>query len=104
VAIHGNSLKRVAPSAISASPVADITPLKSPWQTADPFLLCAYHEDLHPKGDDAMGPAASLADREPVHDFSDKDGWRMHSVSVQVCQFLPSRRRGCDGIPECHRN
>jgi predicted lactoylglutathione lyase len=36
-------------------------PLGFPWETADPFLFCAYHDDAYPRGNGAMGPAVSLA-------------------------------------------
>ena len=47
-----------------SSPVIRIMPLGFPWETADPFLFCAYHDDAYPRGDAQMGPAASLAGRE----------------------------------------
>ncbi|HVR62546.1 MAG TPA: pirin family protein [Polyangia bacterium] len=55
-----------------------IKPLGFPWETLDPFLFCAYHDDHYPAGDGRMGPAASLAGREIGMDFAGKDGWRMY--------------------------
>lgn len=49
-----------------------------PWETQDPFLFCVYHLDYYPKGNDQMGPAASLEGRDPGNDFIQKDGWRMY--------------------------
>ena len=49
-----------------------------PWQTQDPFLFCVYHLDHYPKGNDEMGPLASLEGRNLGNDFTIKDGWRMY--------------------------
>ncbi|MEP7245921.1 MAG: pirin family protein [Gammaproteobacteria bacterium] len=58
--------------------VKRIRPLGFPWETADPFLFCVYHQDAYPAGDESMGPAASLAGRNIGQDFEGKDGWRMY--------------------------
>ena len=60
------------------TPIKQIRPLGFQWQTADPFLFCVYHNDAYPAGNDAMGPAASLAGRDIGQDFAGKDGWRMY--------------------------
>lgn len=49
-----------------------------PWETVDPFLFCVHHDDAYPKGNETMGPAASLAGRKIGQDFEGKDGWRMY--------------------------
>ena len=48
------------------------------WETKDPFLFCAHHQDDFPAGNDDFGPAASLAGRNIGQDFTLKDGWRMY--------------------------
>lgn len=53
-------------------------PLRTPWQTQDPFLFCVHHLDEYPKGDVEMGPATSLAGRQMGQDFSGRDGWSMY--------------------------
>lgn len=58
--------------------VKRIFPLGFPWQTQDPFLFCVYHLDHYPKGNEDMGPAASLEGRNLGNDFVIKDGWRMY--------------------------
>jgi redox-sensitive bicupin YhaK (pirin superfamily) len=63
---------------MSTSPIISIKPLGFPWKTGDPFLFCVYHADAYPKGNDEMGPAASLAGRNLGNDFTIKDGWRMY--------------------------
>ena len=74
------------------SPVLSIRPLGFPWETADPFLFCAYHDDAYPRGNGAMGPAASLAGRDIGQDFSRKDGWSMyHGESVPGFPAHPHR-------------
>jgi redox-sensitive bicupin YhaK (pirin superfamily) len=60
------------------SPVLAVKPLGFPWETDDPFLFCAYHDDAYPRGNGEMGPAASLAGRDIGQDFSRKDGWSMY--------------------------
>ena len=56
------------PSAMASTtdPVLSVRPLGFPWETADPFLFCAYHDDAYPQGNGAMGPAVSLAGRDIV--------------------------------------
>jgi len=58
--------------------VIQIKPLSFPWDTVDPFLFCVHHEDFYPKGNDQLGPAASLQGRNIGQDFIIKDGWRMY--------------------------
>lgn len=54
-----------------------------PWQTQDPFVFCAYHEDQYPEGNEQMGPKASLEGRAIGQDFQGKDGWSMyHGTTV----------------------
>ena len=77
---------------MSTSPVLAVKPLGFPWETADPFLFCAYHDDAYPRGNGALGPAASLAGREIGQDFSRKDGWSMyHGDSVPGFPAHPHR-------------
>ena len=59
-------------------PVLRVLPLGFPWETADPFLFCAHHDDAYPAGNGRFGPQASMAGREPGSDFSRKDGWSMY--------------------------
>src|SRR3954470_3496991 len=61
-----------------STPIKQIRPLGFPWETADPFLFCVYHNDAYPAGNELMGPAASLAGRDVGQDFAGKDGWRMY--------------------------
>jgi hypothetical protein len=62
----------------ASSPVLSVQPLGFPWETSDPFLFCAYHDDAYPRGNGRMGPAASLAGRAIGQDFSRRDGWSMY--------------------------
>ena len=59
-------------------PVLKIQPLGFPWETADPFLFCAWHDDAYPRGNALMGPAAPLDGRAIGQDFSRRDGWSMY--------------------------
>ncbi len=58
--------------------VIRVNPIESQWQTSDPFLFCAYHEDFFPAGNVKMGPKAALRGRNIGMDFTIKDGWRMY--------------------------
>jgi hypothetical protein len=49
--------------------VRTVEVLGFPWQTPDPFLFCVHHDDAYPAGNEAMGPAASLAGRDIGADF-----------------------------------
>jgi redox-sensitive bicupin YhaK (pirin superfamily) len=75
-----------------SSPILAIKPLGFPWETADPFLFCAYHDDAYPRGNGELGPAASLAGRDIGQDFSRRDGWSMyHGDSVPGFPAHPHR-------------
>jgi len=77
---------------MSNSPVLTVKPLGFPWETQDPFLFCAYHDDAYPQGNGAMGPAAPLEGRDIGQDFSRKDGWSMyHGDSVPGFPAHPHR-------------
>lgn len=76
----------------NTSPVLSVRPLGFPWETADPFLFCAYHDDAYPRGNGEMAPAASLEGRDIGQDFSRKDGWSMyHGESVPGFPAHPHR-------------
>jgi quercetin 2,3-dioxygenase len=75
-----------------ASPIIKVKALDFPWQTSDPFLFCVHHADNYPKGNDVMGPDASLAGRNIGQDFTLKDGWRMyHGETVPGFPAHPHR-------------
>ncbi|HMQ01052.1 MAG TPA: pirin family protein, partial [Cyclobacteriaceae bacterium] len=64
---------------MSSNAIKSIKPLGFPWQTQDPFLFCVHHEDNYPKGNEHMGPDASLAGRAIGQDFAPNSaGWRMY--------------------------
>jgi len=74
-----------------------VTPLGMPWVTADPFLFCVHHDDAYPKGNDKLGPAASLAGRNIGQDFEGKDGWRMYHGD-EVPGFPQHPHRGFETV------
>jgi redox-sensitive bicupin YhaK (pirin superfamily) len=77
---------------MSSHPVIRISPLGFPWETADPFLFCVYHDDAYPRGNGRLGPDATLAGRAIGQDFSRKDGWSMyHGDSVPGFPAHPHR-------------
>jgi len=78
--------------------IKSIRPLGFPWQTQDPFLFCVHHEDFYPKGNDLMGPAASLKGRAIGQDFAiNKEGWRMYH-GEQVPGFPAHPHRGFETV------
>ncbi len=85
------------PASPASHPVLQVKPLGFPWETMDPFLFCAYHDDAYPKGNADMGPAASLAGRAIGQDFSRKDGWSMYH-GEKVPGFPPHPHRGFETV------
>ena len=79
------------------NPVLQVLPLGFPWVTADPFLFCVHHDDAYPKGNDALGPAVSLAGRNLGQDFAVKDGFRMYHGEV-VPGFPQHPHRGFETV------
>ncbi len=77
--------------------VLDIKPLNFPWETNDPFIFCVHHADFYPKGNDQLGPDASLAGRNIGNDFTVKDGWRMYHGS-KVPGFPAHPHRGFETV------
>ncbi len=77
--------------------IIKIKPLGFPWETSDPFLFCAYHEDHYPNGNGELGPDASLEGRNLGQDFTLKDGWRMYH-GTKVPGFPAHPHRGFETI------
>jgi redox-sensitive bicupin YhaK (pirin superfamily) len=80
-----------------ADPIINVAPLGGRWQTQDPFLFCVHHIDTFPKGNDRLGPDASLAGRDIGQDFAGKDGWRMYHGDV-VAGFPQHPHRGFETV------
>lgn len=78
-------------------PVLSVEPLRTPWQTPDPFLFCMHHDDHYPAGNERMGPVASLAGRDLGQDFSGKDGWSMYH-GLEVPGFPQHPHRGFETV------
>ena len=78
--------------ALTRSAILKIKPLGFPWDTIDPFLFCAYHDDAYPAANAQMGPAVSLAGRQLGQDFSRQGGWSMyHGQTVPGFPSHPHR-------------
>ena len=80
-----------------SSPIMNVVPVSFQWPTLDPFLFCVYHDDKYPRGNDVMGPDASLEGRHIGQDFAGKDGWRMYHGDV-VPGFPKHPHRGFETI------
>ena len=83
--------------ALSRSAILKIKPLGFPWDTIDPFLFCAYHDDAYPAGNAQMGPAVSLAGRQLGQDFSRQGGWSMYHGQI-VPGFPSHPHRGFETV------
>jgi len=77
--------------------IKSIKPMGFTWETMDPFLFCVHHEDFFPKGNENMGPKASLEGRSIGDDFIIKDGWRMYH-GTDVPGFPGHPHRGFETI------
>jgi len=77
--------------------IINIKPMGFMWDTVNPFLFCVHHYDLYPKGNDEMGPDASLAGRYLGQDFTVKDGWRMYH-GEKVPGFPAHPHRGFETV------
>jgi redox-sensitive bicupin YhaK (pirin superfamily) len=83
--------------------VLQIVPLGNPpWPTVDPFLFCVHHVDHYPRGNDVMGPDASLAGRQIGQDFEGLDGWRMYH-GTKVPGFPQHPHRGFETVTLARR-
>lgn len=77
--------------------ILSIRPLGFQWETRDPFLFCAHHNDDYPSGNEALGPNESLVGRAIGQDFTLKDGWRMYHGS-KVPGFPAHPHRGFETV------
>jgi quercetin 2,3-dioxygenase len=77
--------------------VLSVKPLGFPWETSDPFLFCVHHVDAYPAGNEALGPAVSLAGRDLGMDFGGKDGFSMYHGDV-VPGFPQHPHRGFETV------
>ena len=85
------------PDKFATTAIESINALSFPWQTRDPFLFCVFHNDPYPKGNDKLGPAASLAGRDIGQDFDPRNGWRMYHGDV-VPGFPQHPHRGFETV------
>tara|TARA_B100000609_G_scaffold199216_1_gene201325 strand:+ start:693 stop:1805 length:1113 start_codon:yes stop_codon:yes gene_type:complete len=87
---------------MSDQAIQKVQPLGHPWVTADPFLFCVHHNDAYPKGNEYMGPDASLSGRRLGNDFGGKDGWSMYH-GRRVPGFPQHPHRGFETITIARR-
>lgn len=93
-----NIFKRFQNSTKVASMKKHITPIDLHWPTQGPFLFCAHHLDLYPRGNQELG-------LDPVHfqgrnmgaDFEAKDGFRLYHGG-QIPGFPVHPHRGFETI------
>src|SRR5215212_338254 len=80
-----------------SKPLLAVTPLGTRWAGTDPFLFCAYHDNVYPPANAGQGPHASLRGRDIGQDFSGKDGWSMYHGST-VPGFPAHPHRGFETV------
>ena len=80
--------------------IQSIKPLGFPWVTQDPFLFCVHHDDFYPKGNDHLGPVASMAGRNLGQDFDPNQKWRMYH-GKNVPGFPAHPHRGFETVTVC---
>jgi hypothetical protein len=97
-------VKRAAPTygKPMRDPVIRTRSLGFQWETADPFLFCVHHLDRYPRGNERLGPAASLVGRDLGQDFAGIDGWRMYHGEV-VPGFPRHPHRGFETVTIARR-
>ncbi|UJR82888.1 pirin family protein [Sandaracinus amylolyticus] len=88
---------RAARSTTREPALVSVSPLGALWETRDPFLFCAHHDDRYPAGNEGLGPAASLAGHDIGSDFEGVDGWRMYHGDV-VPGFPEHPHRGFETV------
>ena len=57
------------------------------FSTDSPFLFAVHHNDVYPKGNESLGPDASLSGRDIGQDFGHPSGWSMYHGSDGVPGF-----------------
>jgi len=88
---------------MAASPILRTAPLgPPPWETPNPFLFCVHHVDGYPKGNEQLGPVASLAGRHIGQDFAGRDGWNMYH-GERVPGFPQHPHRGFETVTVVRR-
>ena len=103
-ASSGAGASRICELGAYTLPVVNFTlnPLGFPWPTRDPFLFCVHHVDHYPKGNDRLGPQASLQGRRMGMDFDGIDGWRMYH-GEHVPGFPAHPHRGFETVTVARR-
>ena len=66
--------------------ISSVKPLGFPFETADPFIFCVYHNDQYPAGDDRM----QAPRKGNGADFNPSAPYRMyHGSSVHLLSEVP---------------
>lgn len=79
------------------SSIKTIKPLTFHWPTQNPFLFCAHHEDLYPKGNGDLGPDASLLHKNLGNDFDLSHPWKMY-YGKKIPGFPKHPHRGFETV------
>ena len=99
---EGSNTERSADTERGADAVLSTAPLGFQWPALDPFIFCVHHDDRYPRGNEQLGPAASLEGRDMGQDFAGKDGWRMYHGEV-VPGFPQHPHRGFETVTVVRR-
>lgn len=74
-----------------------IYPLGFLWDTENPFLFLAHHEDFYPEGDGQGAPKTPLKGRSLGNDFDMKNPWKMYH-GLRVPGFPEHPHRGFETV------
>jgi redox-sensitive bicupin YhaK (pirin superfamily) len=77
---------------MSPATIIQVTDLGYPWAAPNPFIFCAYFQEVYPRGNANMGPDVPLQGRNLGNDWSQKDHWSMyHGTTVPGFPAHPHR-------------
>jgi len=79
------------------SAIMAVDGLSFPFDCESPFLFAVYHLDVYPKGNENMGPDATLSGHRIGADFGNKAGWNMYHGET-VPGFPKHPHRGFETI------
>lgn len=79
------------------SVIKELQALGAIWDTEDPFLFCAHHQDDYPAGNDQQGPSTSLEGRNLGQDFDEGKSFRMYH-GLKVPGFPEHPHRGFETV------
>ena len=96
--VLGGSNSKECAMASSRRVVQRVSRLSMPFETDSPFLFAVHHNDRYPRGNEGMGPDASLRGHNIGADFDNAAGWSMYHGAGGVPGFPKHPHRGFETI------